>query len=182
MRVAVYSRVSTDKQECENQVVQLREFASKQGWQIVREYSYTASGGKSDRDGLKQLFNDASQRQFDMVLFWALDRLSREGVLETLRYLERLTSYGVGYRSYTEQFFDSCGVFRDDIIAVMATLAKQERIKRSERTKAGLCRSTQPWQAARTATQGAGERTDSDDTDCGFNVPRNRRGAPSFTH
>ena len=67
-----------------------------------------------------------------------LDRLSREGVLETLRYLERLTSYGVGYRSFTEQFFDSCGVFRDAIIAVMATLAKQERIKRSERTRAGL--------------------------------------------
>ena len=60
------------------------------------------------------------------------------GVLETLRYLERLTSYGVGYRSFTEQFFDSCGVFKDAIIAVMATLAKQERIKRSERTKAGL--------------------------------------------
>ena len=138
MRVALYSRVSTDKQECENQVAQLRDFAIKQGWTITHEYSDTASGGKADRDGLKQMFNDASQRKFDLVLFWALDRLSREGVLETLRYLERLTSYGVGYRSFTEQFFDSCGVFRDAIIAVMATLAKQERIKRSERTKAGL--------------------------------------------
>ncbi len=138
MRVALYSRISTDKQETENQAVQLREFAAKQGWEIVREYTDTASGGKADRDGLKQMFTDASKRQFDLVLFWALDRLSREGVLETLRYLERLTSYGVGYRSYTEQFFDSCGVFRDAIIAVMATLAKQERIKRSERTKAGL--------------------------------------------
>jgi DNA invertase Pin-like site-specific DNA recombinase len=73
-----------------------------------------------------------------LLLFWALDRLSREGVLETLRYLERLTSYGVGYRSFTEQFFDSCGVFKDAIIAVLATLAKQERVRRSERTKAGL--------------------------------------------
>ena len=138
MRVALYSRVSTDKQETENQAVQLREFAAKQGWTIVGEYTDTASGGKADRDGLKQMFADASKREFDLVLFWALDRLSREGVLETLRYLERLTSYGVGYRSFTEQFFDSCGVFRDAIIAVMATLAKQERIKRSERTRAGL--------------------------------------------
>jgi DNA invertase Pin-like site-specific DNA recombinase len=138
MRVAIYARVSTDKQETANQVVQLREFAAKQGWTIVHEYADTASGGKADRDGLKQMFNDASKRQFDLVLFWALDRLSREGVLETLRYLERLTSYGVGYRSFTEQFFDSCGIFKDAIIAVMATLAKQERIKRSERTKAGL--------------------------------------------
>jgi DNA invertase Pin-like site-specific DNA recombinase len=136
--VAIYTRVSSDKQETENQLVQLREFAAKQGWKVVHEYTDYASGSKADRDGLKQMFQDASTRKFDLLLFWALDRLSREGVLETLRYLERLTSYGVAYRSFTEQFFDSCGVFKDAIIAIMATLAKQERVKRSERTKAGL--------------------------------------------
>src|SRR5580692_1160583 len=86
------------------------------------------------------MFTDASRRKFDLVLFWALDRLSREGVLETLQHLNRLTSYGIGFRSYTEQFFDSCGIFREAVIAIMATLAKQERVKRSERTKAGLAR------------------------------------------
>lgn len=45
----------------------------------------------------------ASQRKFNGLLFWALDRLSREGVLETLQHLNRLTSYGVNYRSFTEQ-------------------------------------------------------------------------------
>jgi DNA invertase Pin-like site-specific DNA recombinase len=138
MRVALYSRVSTDRQETENQVIQLRDFAVRQGWTVVYEYSDVASGGKSDRDGLKHMFDAASKREFDLVLFWALDRLSREGVLETLNYLRRLESYGVGFRSYTEQFFDSCGVFKDCVISIMATLAKQERIKRSERTKAGL--------------------------------------------
>jgi hypothetical protein len=59
-------------------------------------------------------------------------------VLETLRYLERLTSYGVGWKSYTEQYLDSAGVFKDAIISIMATLTKQERIKISERTLAGL--------------------------------------------
>ena len=39
---------------------------------------------------------------------------------------------------FTEQFFDSCGPFREAVIAVMATLAKQERVRLSERTKAGL--------------------------------------------
>src|SRR5437016_678541 len=86
------------------------------------------------------MFEDASRRRFDVLLFWALDRLSREGVLETLQHLNRLTSYGVAWRSFTEQFFDSCGPFRDAVIAIMATLAKQERVKRSERTKAGLAR------------------------------------------
>lgn len=86
------------------------------------------------------MFEDASRRKFDLLLFWALDRLSREGVLETLQHLNRLTAYGIAWRSFTEQFFDSCGPFREAVIAIMATLAKQERIKRSERTRAGLAR------------------------------------------
>jgi DNA invertase Pin-like site-specific DNA recombinase len=138
MRIALYLRVSTDKQETENQAVQLREFAAKQGWKIIGEYCDYESGAKSDRAEFQRMFADASKRRFDLVLFWALDRLSREGVLETLQHLNRLESYGVAYRSFTEQYFDSCGVFRDVIISVAATLAKQERIKRSERTKAGL--------------------------------------------
>jgi DNA invertase Pin-like site-specific DNA recombinase len=138
MKIAIYARVSTDKQDTENQLVQLREFASKQGWEITREYTDYESGSKSDRAEFQQMFADASRRKFDLVLFWALDRLSREGVLETLQHLNRLTSYGIGFRSYTEQFFDSCGIFKDAVIAIMATLAKQERVKRSERTKAGL--------------------------------------------
>jgi DNA invertase Pin-like site-specific DNA recombinase len=73
-------------------------------------------------------------------LFWALDRLSREGVLETLQHLNRLTGYGVGYRSFTEQYFDSCGIFKDAVISIIATVAKQERVRLSERVKAGLDR------------------------------------------
>ena len=73
-----------------------------------------------------------------MLLFWALDRLSRERVLETLQHLNRLTSYGVGYRSFTEQYFDSCGIFKDAVITIVATVAKQERVRISERVKAGL--------------------------------------------
>ena len=84
------------------------------------------------------MFADASKRKFDLVLFWALDRFFREGVLDTLQHFNRLESYGVSYKSYTEPFFDSCGVFKDAVVAIMATLAKQERVKRAERTRAGL--------------------------------------------
>lgn len=45
------------------------------------------------------------------MLFWSLDRFSREGVLETLNHLQRLAFYGVGYRSFTEQYLHSCGMF-----------------------------------------------------------------------
>jgi len=140
MRIAIYGRVSTKDrgQEVENQLVQLREFAVKQGWTITREYIDHESGSRADRPEFKQMFQDASQRRFDLVLFWSLDRLSREGVLQTLNYLNRLAGYGVGYRSFTEQYFDSCGIFKDAVIAIMATVAKQERLRISERTKAGL--------------------------------------------
>jgi DNA invertase Pin-like site-specific DNA recombinase len=50
------------------------------------------------------MFQSASVRGFDVLLFWSLDRLSREGTVATLNHLQRLNSYGVGYRSYTEQY------------------------------------------------------------------------------
>jgi len=140
VKIALYSRVSTrDKgQDTENQLVQLREFAKKENWRIFAEYVDHASGAKSDREQFLAMFADASKRKFDLVLFWSLDRLSREGVLETLQHLQRLTAYGVGWRSYTEQFLDSVGPFRDAVLAILATLAKQERIRIGERTRAGL--------------------------------------------
>ena len=104
----------------------------------MAEYIDEASGSHGDRVQFKRLFEDAHRHRFSLVLFWSLDRLSREGVLETLRYLERLTLYGVAWKSYTEQYLDSAGIFKDAIISIMATLAKQERIRVSERTLAGL--------------------------------------------
>jgi DNA invertase Pin-like site-specific DNA recombinase len=140
MKIAIYCRVSTTKQDNENQLAQLHEFATKQDWQIFDNYIDQESGSTSDRPQFQRMFADASKRKFDLVLFWALDRLSREGVLATLQHLNRLESYGVGFRSFTEPYFDSCGVFKDAVIAIMATLARQEREKRAERTRAGLAR------------------------------------------
>jgi DNA invertase Pin-like site-specific DNA recombinase len=140
MTIAIYARVSTkDKgQDTENQLAQLREFAAKQGWTIFREYVDRETGTRSDREQFQAMFADASKRKFDLLLFWSLDRLSREGVLETLQHLNRLTSSGIGYKSFTEQYFDSCGIFKDAVISILATIAKQERVRLSERTKAGL--------------------------------------------
>lgn len=145
MNIAIYSRVSTkDKgQDVENQLGQLREFCAKQGWQIVREFVDHASGKRSDREQFVALFDAASRRVFDTVLFWSLDRFSREGVYETLQHLQRLTAYGVGYRSFTEQYLDSCGLFKDAVISILATIARQERVRLSERTVAGLQRAKQ---------------------------------------
>jgi len=145
MNIAIYSRVSTkDKgQDVENQLRQLREFCGKQGWPIVREFIDHASGKRGDREQFQAMFAAASRREFDTVLFWSLDRFSREGVYETLQHLQRLTAYGIGYRSFTEQYLDSCGLFKDAVISILATIAKQERVRLSERTVAGLQRARQ---------------------------------------
>jgi DNA invertase Pin-like site-specific DNA recombinase len=169
MKICLYARVSTkDKgQETENQLVQLREFALKQGWEITNEYVDRETGGTSDRPQFQAMFSDASRRKFDLVLFWSLDRLSREGVLETLQHLNRLTASGVGYKSFTEQYLDSCGIFKDAVIGILAVIAKQERVRLSERTKAGLAiarskghrigrprLNTEPMEIARLKAQG----------------------------
>src|SRR5271168_1638550 len=140
MRVAIYARVSTKdgRQDTDNQLRPLREFAKSQDWIIVHEYVDRASGKRGDREQFQRMFTAASKREFDILLFWSLDRLSREGVVETLNHLERLTGYGVNYRSFTEQYLDSTGIFKEAVIGILAAVAKQERVRRSERTIAGL--------------------------------------------
>ena len=88
------------------------------------------------------MFEAASRREFDVLLFWSLDRLSREGTVETLNHLQRLTSYGVHWRSFTEQYLDSTGIFREAVIGILAAVAKQERVRISERVQAGLARAS----------------------------------------
>ncbi len=142
MTAAIYARVSTSdgKQDAENQLLELRGFAKSQEWSIFHEYIDHESGKTADRPQFRQLFTHASQRKFDIVLFWSLDRLTREGALATLQHLQRLSDYGVAFRSYAEPYLDSCGIFKDAIIGIIGTIAKQERLRISERVKAGLAR------------------------------------------
>jgi len=114
LRVAIYLRVSTrdGRQETDNQRLQLCQLCKAQGWEIAGEYEDQDSGGKSDRSRFQTMLRDAATRKFDLLLFWALDRFSREGTLATLKYLELLESYGVRWRSFTEPWIDSAGPFR----------------------------------------------------------------------
>lgn len=141
MRVAIYARVSTrDKgQDPDNQVHQLRAFAEQHGT-LYEIFTEEVSGGKSDRTEFKLLLLEAYQKKFDLVVFWRLDRFSREGALPTLKYLKELRDHGVNYKSFTELYLDSLGPFGDVIVSMLATIAAQDLIKISENTKASLAK------------------------------------------
>lgn len=138
----IYARVSTQDQECQNQITQLREYAGKQGWQVLEVITDICSGGKgvNERPGLDKVFKLAHQKKFDVLLFWALDRLSREGSRKTISYLTQLDEYGVAWHSFTEEYLSSLGVFSDCIISLLSALARQEKLRIGERTRAGLAR------------------------------------------
>jgi DNA invertase Pin-like site-specific DNA recombinase len=143
MRVAIYARVSTEDkgQDPENQLRDLRAWCAASGHELIAEYVDHVSGRKSasERKQFAALFDDASRRKFDCVLFWALDRFSREGMVPTIQHLERLNSYGVTFHSYTEPHLCADNeMVRGILLAVLATMAKQEAKRLSERVIAGM--------------------------------------------
>lgn len=141
MNIAIYLRVSTEKQDYENQLMQLKEYCKKQGWNTYKIYSETISGKESERPIFKEMMKDASQKKFDAILVWALDRFTREGVAKAWYYISQLNIYGTKFFSFTEPYFNTDNKFtRDILFSIMATLAEQERLRISERTKAGLQR------------------------------------------
>jgi len=140
MQVAIYARVSTKTkgQDAQNQIAVLQEYCNKMGYTVYREFIDQESGTTTNRSAFTEMFAAAAQRRFDLLLFWSLDRFSREGTRKTIFLLQQLDDYGVAYKSYAEQYIDSSGIFKDVIISLLATLAKQEQVRLSERVKAGL--------------------------------------------
>lgn len=139
-RAAIYVRVSTrdGRQDTDLQKTDCRAYCESQGWDVGKVYEDHDSGSKAERPAFREMMRDAQQKRFDVLVFWALDRLSREGVVETQQHLAKLDDAGVRFRSVKESYLDSCGMFREVVIALLAVLAKQERVRLSERIKAGI--------------------------------------------
>jgi DNA invertase Pin-like site-specific DNA recombinase len=94
-KIAIYARVSTDKQSTENQLLELRILCNKLGYTIVQEYTDNGISGAKSRDArpaLDLLLKDATRRKFDMVMCWSIDRLGRslQNLVEILNELQAL--------------------------------------------------------------------------------------------
>ena len=143
LRVALYGRCSTteEKQDVENQFLVLRASCERRGWTIVEEYVDYVSGrkGRDKRGSFDQMLTAASQRNFDLLYFWRLDRFSREGIKQTVQYLELLSGWGIKYKSHTETYLDTENeLVAHILLGVVSYFAEQEAVKISENTKAGL--------------------------------------------
>ena len=140
MKAAIYARVSTDRQETENQIRELREYCARQGWTIVQEFVDEDVRGKDRKPQLDAMLLAAHQRKFDTAIFWALDRISRKGALDALNILDQFTRFGVKFVSFTEPYIATVGPFSDVVVALIATIAAFESKRLSERVRAGLSR------------------------------------------
>ena len=143
MRVGIYARCSKDdgSQDPANQLHPLRDFAKALNGEIVEEYIDLASGGSSDRENFIRMLDDVDKHKFDLLLIWSLDRMSREGISTTLGYIDRFNRAGVALKSLQESWLDT----RDEglsglMLAIFAWVARQERLRISQRTIAGLKR------------------------------------------
>jgi DNA invertase Pin-like site-specific DNA recombinase len=73
IRVAMYSRVSTDGQNLDGQESEMKEYAKNRGWEVTRMYRDKMSGAKSSRPALDELMGDARKRAMDVVLVWRFE-------------------------------------------------------------------------------------------------------------
>jgi DNA invertase Pin-like site-specific DNA recombinase len=141
MKIAIYARVSKsdESQDPQNQLAPLRDYAKAIGGDIISEYVDLASGKSTDRENFLMVLSDADKRKFDLLLIWALDRFSREGISNTLGYLERLKRNGIAIKSLKESWLDTQDVGLGQLLlAIFSWVAQQERLRIVERTKAGL--------------------------------------------
>jgi DNA invertase Pin-like site-specific DNA recombinase len=137
-RAAIYARVSTPEQCLENQLYDLREMASRRGYEVVHEYTDVGSGTKTRRAGLDALLADAHRRKFDIVLVAAFDRVARS-VKHFLTVVDELNDLGVEFVSARENI-DTSGAMGRMFIVMVRSIAELERSLIVERTKAGMRR------------------------------------------
>jgi DNA invertase Pin-like site-specific DNA recombinase len=139
MRVAFYSRVSTEDQSPINQIDPLTEVGRRLGWEIVDVFvDHGISGAKARRPGLDRLLKGVHRRDFDLVATWSIDRLSRS-LPDLLALLGELHAKGVGLYLH-QQAIDTSTPAGRTMFQMMGVFAEFERAILVERVKAGLAR------------------------------------------
>jgi len=140
-RVALYARVSTDKQSTENQLRELREAATRLEWQVVGEFvdrGISGAKGPRDRPQLAAMLRGVSRKDFDVVAAWSVDRLGRS-LIDLVGLLQELHSTGVDLYLHQQGVNTTTPAGRA-LFGMMGVFAEFERGMIQERVRAGLAR------------------------------------------
>ena len=136
IRVALYSRVSTNKQTNLNQIHRLVEYANQQGFEfdLYEEVESSRKTRPVKQDLLKKLRN----KEYESVIVFKLDRWARSST-ELILEVQELIDKKIGFHSVSDNldFNSSMGKLHFQILSAFAEF---ERNLISERTKEGLAR------------------------------------------
>ncbi len=137
MRAALYARVSTtDKQDPELQLQEMRDYCKRVGWEIFQEYVDYESGSNTEREMFKLMLQDARLKRFDVLLVWKLDRLARS-LRQLVETLDILRSYNIEFKCITQDI-DTTTPHGKLLFHIIAAFAEFERELIRERVLAGL--------------------------------------------
>jgi DNA invertase Pin-like site-specific DNA recombinase len=140
-RVAIYLRVSTDKQTTDNQRRELEAVAERSGWNVVTVFEdagISGSKGRDKRPGLDAMMKAVNAREFDMVAAWSVDRLGRS-LTDLLSILQGLHDKGVDLFLH-QQGIDTSTIAGKAMFQMLGVFAEFERGIIRERVNAGLAR------------------------------------------
>src|SRR6202165_2366037 len=140
-RIAIYIRVSTSKQDTDNQRRELEAVAKRSGWQIVKVYEDAGISGAKGRDkrpGLDAMMKAVNAKEFDMVATWSVYRLGRS-LTDLLSILQGLHDKGVGLFLH-QQGLDTSTTAGKAMFQMLGVFAEFERGIIRERVNAGLAR------------------------------------------
>lgn len=135
-KVAIYVRTSKFEQHPENQILELKEYAKRQGWKIYKVYVDQISGAKQSRPALDQLMKDAREKQFDAVLIWKLDRLGRS-LQHLIQIIQEWQKRGIDFICKTQDI-DTTTPSGKLIFHIFGAIAEFERELIRERIILGL--------------------------------------------
>ncbi len=135
-KVALYTRVSTEEQKTDLQLMDLKEYIRRREYEIFNTYEDIVSGATKERKALDQLFQDAKHRKFDIVLVWKFDRFARslKMLVDSLTLFQEL---GIDFISYKENIDTTTSMGRL-IFHINSAYAEFEREIIRDRVMAGI--------------------------------------------
>lgn len=140
-KVALYARVSTDGQSCENQLRELRAVADRNGWQVIEEFidqGISGAKGRDQRPALDAMLKSAVRKDFDLIMSWSVDRLGRS-LQHLVSFLGEIHAKSVDLYLH-QQGLDTSTPAGKAMFQMLGVFSEFERAMIQDRVKSGLAR------------------------------------------